>query len=132
MEFLISGVSACCAGIVTNPLDVVKTRLQLQGELKARGKYTVHYKNVFHGLYAVIRSDGVTAVQKGLVPALCYQFVMNGFRLGLYTVGEKAGLHKNSAGDVVTLKCVLMGATSGTLGACIASPFYMVSSMSVD
>ena len=36
-EFLLAGASACGAITLTNPVDVVKTRLQLQGELRASG-----------------------------------------------------------------------------------------------
>ena len=43
-NILIGGSAACCTGIFTNPLDVVKIRMQLQGELKARGQHTVHYR----------------------------------------------------------------------------------------
>ncbi len=33
-EFVLAGASACGAITLTNPVDVVKTRLQLQGELR--------------------------------------------------------------------------------------------------
>ncbi len=35
LNFALSGVACMCAAMVTNPIDVLKTRLQLQGELKA-------------------------------------------------------------------------------------------------
>lgn len=44
MEFLIGGIAACGAGFFTNPLEVVKTRMQLQGELQARGQHAIHYR----------------------------------------------------------------------------------------
>lgn len=40
-EFLIGGLATCGAGFFTNPLEVVKTRMQLQGELRAHGQYAV-------------------------------------------------------------------------------------------
>lgn len=80
MDFAIGGVAAMCACVFTNPLEVVKTRMQLQGELEARGKYAIHYRNFAHGLWAIARSDGITALQKGLIPALWFQLFLNGFR----------------------------------------------------
>lgn len=44
MEMVIAGVAAATAGAICNPLEVVKIRMQLQGELKARGQYAVHYR----------------------------------------------------------------------------------------
>ena len=46
MDFLISSMAAVGAVIITNPLDVIKTRLQLDGELKAPSQYKKVYKNV--------------------------------------------------------------------------------------
>ncbi len=83
---MLGGVGAACAGLFTNPLEVIKTRIQLQGELQARGQYTVHYRNVFHSFYAVARAESLVSLQKGLVPALWYQLLMNGCRFGLYQV----------------------------------------------
>lgn len=82
MEFALGGVAAMGACIFTNPLEVLKTRLQLQGELKAKGHHEVHYKNVFHAGFVVVKNDGLLALQKGLAPALWVQLVMNGSRLG--------------------------------------------------
>lgn len=55
---------------------------QQKGELKGKGTYQLHYRNVFHAAWTIARTDGVLALQKGLGPALVYQFVMNGVRLG--------------------------------------------------
>lgn len=82
MEFAIGGAAAVCAGFFTNPLEVMKTRMQLQGELAAKGRHAVHYKHVFHAGYVIAKHDGILALQAGLVPALWFQFVLNGFRFG--------------------------------------------------
>lgn len=125
MEFAIGGIAACCAGVFTNPLEVVKTRLQLQGELKSRGIYNVHYKNAFHAFYVVAKCEGILALQKGLVPALWYQFFMNGVRLGTFDVIQSTGFITNEKGISVP-RSILAGATAGALGALFGSPFYMV------
>lgn len=80
MDFLIGGTAAMSAVLFSNPLDVVKTRMQLQGELKSRGKYAVHYRSVPHAIYMIAKNDGLLALQKGLVPALGFQLVCNSTR----------------------------------------------------
>ena len=82
MDFVIAGVAAVGAGFFSNPLEVLKTRMQLQGELRAKGQYAVHYRNIFHATYSIVKHDGVLSLQKGLSPALWVQFIMNGVRLG--------------------------------------------------
>ncbi|KAJ9588225.1 hypothetical protein L9F63_018389 [Diploptera punctata] len=126
MEFVLGGVAAIGAGFFTNPLDVIKTRLQLQGELKARESYTVHYRGFFHAFYAVAKADGVLALQKGLVPALWYQLFLNGVRLGTYDFAEKRGWTSNKKGEVSIPKCMIVGALAGVAGAFSGSPFYLV------
>ncbi|XP_046695615.1 solute carrier family 25 member 35 isoform X2 [Silurus meridionalis] len=125
MDFMLSGVAACGACLFTNPLEVVKTRMQLQGELKSRGTYRLHYRNVFHAFYTIGRVEGASALQKGLVPALFYQFFMNGVRLGSYAVIESAG-YIHTEGRVSTGKSTAAGALSGVVGAFVGSPIYMV------
>ena len=128
MDFLIGGLAACGAGFFTNPLEVVKTRMQLQGELKARGQYHKVYPNFPTAFITIVRKDGVLAVQKGLIPALWYQLTMNGFRLGVYQCAMNA-LPKDSEGQVSTTASLAAGAVAGAVGAAAGSPFYMVSTV---
>jgi solute carrier family 25 protein 34/35 len=129
VDFLLGGLAACGAGFFTNPLEVAKTRMQLQGELVARGHYVVHYRNVLHAFYQIARVDGLPALQKGLVPALWYQFVMNGVRLGTYQEMINLGLTKNSDGKISLWRSAVAAAVSGSLGAFIGSPLYMVQTL---
>ncbi|XP_078057035.1 solute carrier family 25 member 35 [Mustelus asterias] len=125
MEFLLAGVAACGACLFTNPLEVVKTRMQLQGEMRRWGSYRVHYRNAFHATYTICRRDGLLALQKGLLPALLYQFSMNGIRLGSYSLIEKAG-YTTTNGRISALKSTVSGALAGVTGAFLASPVYLV------
>ena len=77
MEFALGGLAACGACFFTNPLDVVKTRMQLQvikyflysnplflkmyflmkiqGELRGRGSHAIFYKNSLHAFYVIAK-----------------------------------------------------------------------------
>ncbi|XP_020822349.1 solute carrier family 25 member 35 isoform X2 [Phascolarctos cinereus] len=126
MDFLLSGLAACGACVFTNPLEVVKTRMQLQGELQARGSYQRHYRNVFHAFFTIGQVDGLAALQKGLAPALVYQFLMNGIRLGTYGLAEAGGYLLDSNGNHSPGRSAAAGALAGVMGAYIGSPIYMV------
>ncbi|XP_012690300.1 solute carrier family 25 member 35 [Clupea harengus] len=125
MDFVLSGMAACGACLFTNPLEVVKTRMQLQGELKSRGTYQVYYRNVFHAFYTIGKVDGIAGLQKGLVPGLVYQFVMNGVRLGSYAIIESSG-YIQTDGKVSAVKSIVAGAIAGIVGAYMGSPIYLV------
>lgn len=130
MEFVLGGTSSAMACLFTNPMDVAKTRLQLQGELRAPGQYAIHYRNVVHAFCTIAHSEGVMALQKGLVPALCYNFVMNFARLGTYQTFVNMGFTQStSAGGArreSTFKCIVSGSLAGAVSAVAASPFAMI------
>ncbi|ERE69426.1 solute carrier family 25 member 35 isoform X2 [Cricetulus griseus] len=126
MDFLLSGMAACGACVFTNPLEVVKTRMQLQGELKAPGTYQRHYRNVFHAFFTIGKVDGLAALQKGLGPALLYQFLMNGIRLGTYGLAERKGYLSTDEGVLSPVRSAAAGALAGVIGAYLGSPIYLV------
>lgn len=125
-DFNLAGTASYCATIFTNPMEVIKTRIQLQGELAARGSYVVPYKSVLSAFITVAKHDGILALQKGLVPALCFQYILNAFRLTIYDFGRAAGLTKNWEGNESLLKGMFWGALGGIVGSAFASPFFLV------
>ncbi|XP_012154550.1 solute carrier family 25 member 35 isoform X2 [Megachile rotundata] len=126
IEFAIGGLAAVGAGFFTNPVDVVKVRLQLQGELEARNSYKKIYKNTVHAAYLIAKHEGILALQAGIVPALYFQVVLNGIRLGIYNTAKKYELITNDKGNTDVLKTVIVTGTAGCIGAVLGSPFYMV------
>ncbi|XP_060765913.1 solute carrier family 25 member 34 [Neoarius graeffei] len=120
LDFTLGSLACCGACVFTNPLEVVKTRLQLQGELQARGSYRQHYRGVLQALWLVGRTDGLRGLQKGLAAGLLYQALMNGVRLSFYSYTQVSGIADVPGGNVAS------GAAAGALGAFIASPAYLV------
>ncbi|XP_047021252.1 solute carrier family 25 member 35-like [Helicoverpa zea] len=125
-DLLMGGVSAMFASLFTNPIEVVKVRLQLQGELKARGEHAVFYKNVPHGLYVVGKNEGIVALQNGLTAMLGFQFFLNIFRLGSFRIAERRGMLKDSTGHTSLLRGAGVAGVGGALGSIAGTPFYLV------
>ncbi|KAJ0180759.1 hypothetical protein K1T71_004163 [Dendrolimus kikuchii] len=126
MDFLVGGIAGVGAGFFSNPFDVVKTRMQLQGELRSKGQHAVHYKNIPHAMYTIVKHDGITALQKGLVPALWFQLVVNGVRLGVYRITERRGLTTDSRGRTSLFKGAAAAGIGGALGSIAGTPFFLV------
>lgn len=68
--FVSGGLAACFAVTVTNPLEVVKTRLQLQGELASKGQAKRVYTGVFQALGVIAKNEGIRGLQRGLSTAV--------------------------------------------------------------
>lgn len=58
-----------CQVTISNPAEVSKTRLQLQGELAKGGGEKV-YKNALDVIAKTWRNEGIRGVQRGLAPAV--------------------------------------------------------------
>ncbi|XP_039746903.1 solute carrier family 25 member 35-like isoform X2 [Pararge aegeria] len=126
MDFIIGGLAGAGATIFTNPMDVVKTRLQLQGELRARSEHTTRYRGIFHGLYVISKNDGALALQKGLAPAMVLGFCMNSVRLGMYHIAEVQGWTKTKEGDISIHKTIFWSSASGVVSGLAANPASVV------
>ncbi|GAB0099033.1 solute carrier family 25 member 35 [Sergentomyia squamirostris] len=126
MDFIVGGTAACCAGLFTNPFDLIKTRQQLQGELTADRTLKNPYSSVLKSIRSIVQKEGVLGLQKGLVSALAFQFVMNSTRLGLYQTVDTKGFTRGDDGNHNPLLCVFWGAVSGVAGSALGAPLYKV------
>ncbi|XP_074704330.1 solute carrier family 25 member 34 isoform X2 [Strix aluco] len=120
VDLVLGAAAGCLACVLTNPLEVVKTRLQLQGELQPPGTYPRPYRGVLRAVGAVCRADGLRGLQKGLAAGLLYQGLMNGVRFYCYSRAEDAGWTGYPGGTVAA------GAVAGAVGAFVGSPAYLV------
>lgn len=74
-SLILALTSGLISSIVTNPLDVVKVRMQIQraemkeGESLEQGRYG--YRNIFHGLKLVYKNEGFLGYFRG-----CYARIM--------------------------------------------------------
>lgn len=127
-SFAAGAVAACMAVTVTNPIEVAKTRLQLQGELSNATNAPRIYKNPLQSMRIIAWEEGLRGIQSGLVPAYFYQVMLNGVRLGCYEpvrrlTNEACGIDPHERNHVIGIG---VGAFTGAVGACLGSPFYLV------
>ncbi|EGG17660.1 mitochondrial substrate carrier family protein [Cavenderia fasciculata] len=131
-RFLYGGLSCMAAACVTNPIDVIKTRLQLQGELIAKGNIAsaaaggeataaMHYKGFTRGTIQIIKDEGIIALYKGLSPSLLREASYSTIRMGGYDL-IKNNFVDQQTGNITLLSKIISGAISGSVGACIANP----------
>ncbi|KAF9934023.1 Mitochondrial oxaloacetate carrier protein [Mortierella alpina] len=129
LGFLAGGIAACGAVTITNPAEVIKTRLQLQGELmrQAPGSTRI-YTNFAQAFVHIGKHEGIRGLQRGLGSAYMYQIMMNGTRLGLYDP-IKHLIHsclKTDPAKNNNIVNIAAGGLGGVLSAALASPLFLV------
>lgn len=72
--FAASSASVATATFLTNWIDVIKVRQQLAGN---------ESKNMGSTLVAIVRDEGVMALNKGVTPAVARGMLYGGMRIGL-------------------------------------------------
>lgn len=132
--FIAGGLAACGAVTFSNPIELVKTRMQLQGELSKKSATHVIYKNPLQALVVIGKTEGIRGLQKGLGCAYVYQMGLNGCRLGLYEPSRKllnplvySDLTVDEAIKIQNIPInIIAGTVSGIAGAIIGSPLFLV------
>eukprot|EP01126_Amoeba_proteus_P036286 TRINITY_DN3693_c0_g2_i1.p1 TRINITY_DN3693_c0_g2~~TRINITY_DN3693_c0_g2_i1.p1 ORF type:complete len:197 (-),score=25.03 TRINITY_DN3693_c0_g2_i1:573-1163(-) len=115
------GTSLTCC--VSTPAEVIKTRLQLQGELTNVANKI--YKGPFHGLWVILKTEGLGGIFKGLVPGVWYQVAMNGTRLTIHQhIKEYVGAIPEN--NFFFARNLFASGLAGIIGATVGSPMYLV------
>ncbi|KAK3586068.1 hypothetical protein CHS0354_033189 [Potamilus streckersoni] len=123
-KYALSVVAALVAETVTYPLDLTKTRLQIQGE---HGTHAAHSKNhPYRGMVrtamGIVREEGVLKLWQGVTPALYRHIVYTGCRMSFYEAIRDKVLGKNPDGTFQMWKAITAGVLAGGMGQYVASP----------
>ena len=117
MGLAFGGFASCVAEVVTIPVDVVKTRMQVAASGQAIGAAAVARQ--------LVQEGGGRALFRGLSPALLRQSTYGSLRYGLYAPAKEllakwAGLQEGPALRVAA------GSAAGCLSAVVANPCDLV------
>mmetsp|Transcript_644 Transcript_644/g.2269 ORF Transcript_644/g.2269 Transcript_644/m.2269 type:complete len:325 (+) Transcript_644:120-1094(+) len=120
--FVYGGLASAIAEAVTIPIDVLKVRMQLQGE----GGSARQYRNTLDAAFRIARSEGAGAFVKGLKPAVVRQLTYGSLRFGLYShCKELYGVPANSM-QAVPLRKALAAMTAGGVAAFVCTPIDLI------
>lgn len=120
-KFVLTGAASMCAESATFPIDMTKTRLQLQGEVGFMGT-----RHGFVGMMrSIVKNEGVKGLYAGMTPAVARHIPYTGFR----AIGYEY-IRKLFCGDDPSKANFLAKATSGMIaggiGQAIAVPCDLV------
>lgn len=113
-QLAIGGTSVVPAVVLTHPIDTIKLRLQLQGNLKSTD--IPKYNGMFSGLATIVREEGVQRLFVGISPALCRAFTFSSVRLGLYEPVRTFYTDVSGATEPTIVIKLAAGVTSGVFG----------------
>ncbi|ORX93332.1 mitochondrial carrier [Basidiobolus meristosporus CBS 931.73] len=117
---VISAIAPAIAVFFSNPFDVAKVRMQLQGENQAVGRA---YKHSFDCIYKMGSQEGFHALYKGIVPAVFREASKNLFRIGMFEPILNTIHNPNSGTSAPAWKRMVVGCLCGAMGALSCNPF---------
>jgi hypothetical protein len=115
---ILAGVSSVTAAFVVHPIDTIKIRLQIQGEL---GLSKSAYNNTFVAAYHIIIKENIFGLYKGLLAAMLRESTYSTLRLGLYEP-LKIFFGATDPNNTPLYKKIAAGVCSGCLGAIPFTP----------
>ncbi|KXJ16192.1 mitochondrial uncoupling protein 4 [Exaiptasia diaphana] len=128
-KYILSSAAATFAETVTFPLDITKTRLQIQGErasMVSSNGHTVAYRGMVQTAIGIVREEGLLRLWNGITPAVMRHIVYTGSRMTVYEFLRNKVLKRNTDGLFPIWKSVISGMTAGAVGQFISSPTDLV------
>jgi hypothetical protein len=120
-EVLSAGCGAAIADSLFNPMEVIKVKLQLQGQI---GQQAPYYKGVVGAARKILAEDGLYLLwTPGLVATWIRGLSYTGFRIGMYPT-VKTMFMKEGEDSIIAKFCA--GATTGAIGTTLANPVDVV------
>ncbi|KRZ15430.1 Mitochondrial uncoupling protein 4 [Trichinella zimbabwensis] len=128
LKYVLSCAAATLAETVTYPLDLLKTRLQIQGEHgKLNSQFMTTPKQGMFTIFSnIVRKEGFFGLWNGITPAVTRHYVYTGVRVMFYETFREELFHRNEDGTFDLWKAMCSSMASGAIGQFLASPTDLV------
>ncbi|XP_067833765.1 brain mitochondrial carrier protein 1, partial [Heptranchias perlo] len=118
--FVYGGLASVTAEFGTFPIDLTKTRLQVQGQIIDSRYKEIKYRGMFHALLRICKEEGLRALYSGISPALLRQASYGTIKIGTYQSLKRLIVSRPE--DETLLVNVLCGILAGVVSSSIANP----------
>nr|XP_008540299.1 PREDICTED: mitochondrial uncoupling protein 4 isoform X4 [Equus przewalskii] len=130
-KFLLSGCAATVAELATFPLDLTKTRLQMQGEaalarLGDSARDSAPYRGMVRTALGIVQEEGFRKLWQGVTPAIYRHIVYSGGRMVTYEHLREVVFGKTEDKHYPLWKSVIGGMMAGVVGQFLANPTDLV------
>lgn len=115
----LAGISNMCGAFVTNPVNVIKVRMQLDGALSSNQERL--YGSFLSGMLRIGRNEGLTGLWRGTGAALLREASYSSIRMGAYEPFKMMLGGDDRAHTALWIK-VVAGASAGIIGSAVANP----------
>ncbi|XP_044758642.1 mitochondrial uncoupling protein 4 [Coccinella septempunctata] len=125
VAYSVSVLAAWNSEFVTYPLDLIKTRLQIQGEIANKQEEKLvkaPKRGMFRTTVGIVKEEGVTKLWQGVSAALVRHMIYSGTRIVSY-ITFKEKVFKKGKKDVFPIwQSAICGVSAGAFAQFIASP----------
>ncbi|XP_064126173.1 kidney mitochondrial carrier protein 1 isoform X2 [Loxodonta africana] len=118
--FVYGGLASVTAECGTFPIDLTKTRLQIQGQTNDANFKEIRYRGMLHALVRIGREEGLKALYSGIAPAMLRQASYGTIKIGTYQSLKRLFVERPE--DETLLINVVCGILSGVISSAIANP----------
>ncbi|XP_067419239.1 kidney mitochondrial carrier protein 1 isoform X1 [Emydura macquarii macquarii] len=118
--FVYGGLASITAECGTFPIDLTKTRLQVQGQTNDAKYKEIRYRGMVHALVRIWREEGLKALYSGIAPAMLRQASYGTIKIGTYQSLKRVLVEQPE--DETLVINVLCGILSGVISSSIANP----------